>query len=251
MKLGLSLGIGSRNAGNPIARLFTGGQAGAWFSPRDSSSVWQDSGRTTPAAVGDPVGALDDVSPNTNNLLQATALSRMTRQTNYVQGDMTADHLTCATGGGATTAFYMCFGIRHLVNGGAVQQLFADRVGNTGILFQIATTGRVQLSCGNGAALITASPTTALTDGQNYVLSGWYNGTTITCQIDAGASDPATITTAAVTLSAGAAGFNVGANLTPANFFGGRLYEAVYIRNTLPSQSQRESVRAYIASISV
>ncbi len=45
---------------------------GAYYDPGDLATVWQDSARTTPGVVGQPVGALDDKSGNANHLLQAT-----------------------------------------------------------------------------------------------------------------------------------------------------------------------------------
>lgn len=58
------------------ADLFGPGDVGAFYDPSVLSSVWQDSGRTTPGAVDSPVGALDDLSGNGNNILQATGASR-------------------------------------------------------------------------------------------------------------------------------------------------------------------------------
>lgn len=54
----------------------------AWYDADDSSTLWQDSGRTTPAASDtDPVGAWDDKSGNGYHVIQATAGSRPTLQT--------------------------------------------------------------------------------------------------------------------------------------------------------------------------
>lgn len=44
--------------------LFAAGQVGVLFDPSVLSSVWQDSARTTPGAVDQPVGSLDDLSGN-------------------------------------------------------------------------------------------------------------------------------------------------------------------------------------------
>lgn len=68
LDLSLSLGTTRRGA-NPQA-LFGGGRIGVLFDPSVLSSVWQDSARTTPGAVGQPVGSLDDLS---GNGLHATA----------------------------------------------------------------------------------------------------------------------------------------------------------------------------------
>ena len=67
----------SRSMGglNPLS-LFAGGLKGVWYDPSDLATVWQDSGRTTPGVVGQPVGCIDDKSGNGYNAIQATAGSR-------------------------------------------------------------------------------------------------------------------------------------------------------------------------------
>ena len=44
--------------------LFRGGAQGAWFNPSDLTSLWQDTARTVPAAVDQPVARMDDLSGN-------------------------------------------------------------------------------------------------------------------------------------------------------------------------------------------
>lgn len=44
--------------------LFSGGEEGFWLDPSDLSTMWQDSGATTPAVVGQPVGRINDKSGN-------------------------------------------------------------------------------------------------------------------------------------------------------------------------------------------
>jgi hypothetical protein len=59
---------------------------GAWYDPSDLSSMWQDSAGTTPAAVDQPVGKLNDKSGNGNHALQATTSKKPTLRndgTNY------------------------------------------------------------------------------------------------------------------------------------------------------------------------
>lgn len=59
----------------------------AWYDADDASTLWQDSGRTTPAASDtDPVGAWDDKSGNGYHVIQATAGSRPTLQTGELNG---------------------------------------------------------------------------------------------------------------------------------------------------------------------
>lgn len=59
---------------NP-ATLFSGGEAGIFALP-SSTACFQDAARTTPSAVGDPVGGWTDSSGRANHLAQATAAAR-------------------------------------------------------------------------------------------------------------------------------------------------------------------------------
>lgn len=69
------LGLDAAFGFNPSA-LFVGGVPGVWYDPSDLSTVWQDSARTTPGAVGQPVGCIDDKSGNGKHATQATAGNR-------------------------------------------------------------------------------------------------------------------------------------------------------------------------------
>lgn len=50
----------------------------AWYDPNDLATVWQDAAGTTPGAVGQPVGRIDDKSGNGYNATQSTADARPT-----------------------------------------------------------------------------------------------------------------------------------------------------------------------------
>lgn len=54
----------------PLA-LFAAGEKGGWYDISDLSSMFQDAAGTTPAAVGQPVGLLQDKSGNGNHLTAA------------------------------------------------------------------------------------------------------------------------------------------------------------------------------------
>lgn len=58
------------------ARLFAGGEAGAWYDPSDLASLFQDAGGTVPAAVDAPVGLLRDKSGRGNHASQTAPASR-------------------------------------------------------------------------------------------------------------------------------------------------------------------------------
>lgn len=77
--LGFGLGVNRIGGGgggdfNP-ASLF-GGAQGAYYDPSDLASMWQDSARTVPAVVDQPVGAIDDRSGNGNHAVQATTAAK-------------------------------------------------------------------------------------------------------------------------------------------------------------------------------
>jgi hypothetical protein len=64
------------------ARLFAGGEAGAWFDPSDLSTLAQNSDGTGAVAIGDPVGYMADLSGNGNHATQGAAGARpVLRQT--------------------------------------------------------------------------------------------------------------------------------------------------------------------------
>jgi hypothetical protein len=60
-----------------IASLFAAGEAGGWWEP-SPSNCFQDAAGTVPAAVGDPVAYLTDLSGRGNHVTQATATKRPT-----------------------------------------------------------------------------------------------------------------------------------------------------------------------------
>ena len=64
--------LGASNTGDPIAKLFAGGEKGAWYDISDLSTLFQEDG-TTPAAVGQEVGKILDKSGNGNHLVQTVA----------------------------------------------------------------------------------------------------------------------------------------------------------------------------------
>lgn len=66
---------------SPI-EMFSGGVPGAWYDPSDLSTLFQDTGGTTPVtATGQPVGLMLDKSGNGNHIAQAASVSRPTYQT--------------------------------------------------------------------------------------------------------------------------------------------------------------------------
>ena len=85
--IGLGLGLTSMRGRRRVlafdpASLFVSGEQGAWYDPSDLSTMFTDTAGTTPAAVGDPVGRINDKSGNDNHATQETAAARpILRQT--------------------------------------------------------------------------------------------------------------------------------------------------------------------------
>lgn len=70
--------LGTTNRSHDILRLFANAEQGAWYDPSDFSSMKQVSDGTVAAAVGSPVGYIEDKSGNGNTAIQATANDRPT-----------------------------------------------------------------------------------------------------------------------------------------------------------------------------
>jgi hypothetical protein len=71
----------------------TDGQVFELDGKSPDSHFFQDSGMTTPAGVGDPVGAWLDSSVNSYNVVQGTTASKPTRQDGYLEFDGSDDYL--------------------------------------------------------------------------------------------------------------------------------------------------------------
>ena len=105
--------------------LFAAGEDGFWLDPSDLSTLWQDTSGTTPAAVGDPVGRIDDKSGNGNNAIQGTAANRpILRQdadgAYYLEFDGSNDRLVVTNAMG--TQVFAC--VPMLVTGGGVKVFY-------------------------------------------------------------------------------------------------------------------------------
>jgi len=67
---------------NPLS-LFAGGVQGVWYDDSLTSSMYQDSAGTIPAALESPVGKQLDLSGNNNHRTQATSANRPTLSARY------------------------------------------------------------------------------------------------------------------------------------------------------------------------
>lgn len=158
--------------------------------------------------------------------------------------DGSDDSRTSATGAGSTTAWFDCRIVTVLGGAGTTRVHWSDAGTNTGIEIGLDTNNKAYVSLGNGAARIAAVSANACALGSTYLLTRWYDGANGYVQVN----DEVPVASAAVTLSAGTAGFTVGkTNGAASNFFNGRMYGAVGIKNYSPPASQREQIKRELA----
>lgn len=230
-----------------VGSLFASGEQGAWYDPSDLSTMYQDSAGTTPAAVGQPVGRINDKSGRGNHATQATAASRPTLNGDggYYSNEFDGvdDHLTCASGGGGTTGFFFCAAVR--VNGGAgtIRCIFSDRGVNTGHTVRVSTTNALEFGAGQGGAYTLVS-TGALPVGETHVITAWDDGVNLKVQIDNGAE----ISVPRPAIVAGTAGFTLGReNAGALEHFPGRIGSPIYRHGTVVDATLRERVKRFVA----
>lgn len=160
----------------------------------------------------------------------------------YEKFDGLDDSFTCATGGGSTTAFSLQMAVM-LEGAAAAQTLFSDAGTNIGLKIERDASNQIVLSGGNGGTFVPAT-SAAQTVGAAAVLTCKYNGTLLYIRINKG-----TPVTAAVTLSAGTAGFTVGkANGAASSYFNGRMYGRAYFKNYLLTDAEENAGIEFLAA---
>ena len=158
--------------------------------------------------------------------------------------DGTDDNQITAAGGGSTTAFFWCSSIR-VGKVGAVQTLFSDTGTNTGYRVRINASNQLELAAGNGSAYTTATTSDTLALGQRAVLTAWHDGANLNVQINNGT----VVQTAFATATAGTAQITIGKdNNAASSYFMGRLYEKVYLKDTVVSASNITATKNYCAN---
>lgn len=137
---------------NVRSELFGAGEVGAWYDPSDFSTMWQDSGKTTPVtAAGDPVGYIADKSGRGNDARQTTSGQRPTLQTSgglwYLSFDGSDDSLvTNSVDFSATDEMTVIAGVRKLSDG------------DDGMLLELSS----NVNASNGSFYITAPEVSSL-----------------------------------------------------------------------------------------
>lgn len=213
--------------------LFGPGEQGGWYDPSDISTLFQDTAGTVPVtAPGQPVGRVNDKSPNANHLLQATAASRPIYQASGARGwlefDGVDDYMLVTYPSAPTiaTAVLGCIQVAPAANadiwdnrttGGWVLRL---AVGGTTDVFGVAASTPIV-----PIASVANNPLSA-----DFVLSAGLSATQVFVAVNNGVANVQSAASAA-----GDARFALGVlNTTLANnLFAGRLYQLTHIHRAL------------------
>lgn len=194
---------------------------------------------------------LDSISIKTlsgNHATQSTSADRLVYNTltkEWLTFDRLSDHITAAAGGGGTTGILLVAGIRPSGTTTA-RTLWSDTGSNTGYKLTLNASDQIVLSAGNGTAY-TSVTGPVLTDGTDYVIVAWHDGTNLNIQVNNGAITSAAFATA----TAGTDQFTVGKdNNAASGYFGSRLYNLIYRKNDTSSASQRNQAARYTARLS-
>lgn len=167
------------NAPFTPADLFLSSEPGAWYDMTDLSTMWQDTGATTPVtAAGQTCARIDDKSGNGHHAVQATASKRPTVRQDangvyYLEFDGTDDELINGSMDlSASQASLFATGSRiasaasatgYLFNFGGNYQL----AGNAGILLANASSGIVETGGRSNAGTTTGAIGANATYGKN------------------------------------------------------------------------------------
>lgn len=154
------------------------------------------------------------------------------------------DFQIASASGGSTTAFFFCASIR-VSKVGSAQTIFSDTGTNTGYRVRINASNQLEFSAGNGTAYTTINTTATLAVGSRVVVTCWHDGVNLNAQIDNG-----TVAQAAfVTATAGTAQITLGRdNNAATSYFGGRMFQAVYVKDDVLTEAQITSTKAYCAA---
>ena len=224
--LAIGLGLGPLRSGFSPATLFAAGEQGFWYDPSDLSTVWQDSARTTPGAVGQPVGCIDDKSGRGNNATATGAARPTLRQdgARYYLEFSGAQLMSLAAALSGTTRSFVVAGARH--GNAASEFIFAEQSSSSvtplrGQLQSSTSLPRVAYRADNSASAIATGAST--TNGVNIVMTGSYNGTSTIVRINATQVGSANGTIGTTTTSYGTIGSSRAGGTTAAPLTG-RIY---------------------------
>jgi len=224
--------------------------SGIWIDPSNISTLFQDAAASVPvAASANPVRRANDLSGSANNITASSDARRATYTEGgglkWLEHDGTDDGLTAAAGGGASSGFLVVVAFR-CDTLAASQILFDNRSANTGFQLTVnSALGRIDANAWNGAEAVgNATSGGSIVAGTDYVVSFWYDGTNTRVQVNS----TAVATSAAVTLAAGPAGIGIGRTIAGGSYIDGRIYGVVYVKDSQPSEDEREGVKKILAA---
>jgi hypothetical protein len=235
-----------------MSALFSSGQEGAWFEAKDRTSLLKLDLITPVSADGDLVKKILDKSGRAHHMVESsqnTPIFRITSPNNRDAFHIMEPMDQIASGGGGTGGFFFAIAFRN--NGWiwSTRTIFSDMVGNTGYRFRIGQDNQLSLEAGNGSSIVQvlSTPWNGLANLTDYVLMAWHDpvDNKLRVQVDQNAPN---VSTNAVVTAAGSAGWYFGGDTTP-TYLDGWLYGAVYRRGSALTSNERESVRAYLASL--
>lgn len=233
-------GFGFGGAGAPfppsfdMASLFAAGETGGYWDLSNLATIFQDSGGTTPGAVGSPIGKLN---PSAGSLapVQGTAGSRPVLHQDengrlYADFDGTDDFLSVAYALSAYPMTIMLAG--RLDNGNGVMSLETTTSVYKAMI--LASTTSLGTQDRGGSNIIAQA---AFVAGFNAVFLSEFTSSTTSAQVNGGpvGSQPNTNSFGtSVTL-------NMGRLRATGNYFTGRIYQALII-NRLLTSGEKEGV---------
>lgn len=159
--------------------------------------------------------------------------------------DGTDDSLASPTSGGSTTGFFWCGAVRVVGGDGTARSIWSDVGTNTGYRVRIASTNKLALGAGDGAAYTSATTTDDVLAGNTYVLTVWDDGANLNAQVNRGT----VASVARPSVSAGSSGFSIGKDHNASSAFANiAIFAQVYRKNGGVSDKDRLRAQRYCAS---
>lgn len=230
---------------------------GPVYNVQDLSTMWQESTKVTPAAVGQPVGAINDISGNGFHLSQATSGARGTLRQHAVSGKYYIECISgqCLFGAATFTGRIPMWSAAAVAITGedSNSMVFgARKAGNQALpLIYTATSARI-LGGFIDPAVGLATPSTALasvSQGGITVGETLVTPLAVSAAINGGTEWPAvhtadgsfTMTLLRVGINTDSVGVTAGTNTT--HFYGG------FIANLAPSAGMRTAATSWLKSL--
>lgn len=198
------------------ASLFAASEVGVWYDPSDLASMFQDATGTIPAAVGSPVGRINDKSGGNRHATQGTSSARpMLRKDGdrfYLEFDGIDDYLRATFT--ITNPFTRISAIRQITWTDSDRIFGAAAVASNGELFQ--RTASPQIALVTSASSVAANNASAAV-GADAVVSEYFNAAGQTLTVNngtattgiAGLATPGGITIAATRFAGNAGNFRL------------------------------------------